>query len=251
MGFCEGDTLMRFQGNDRTAHAIVATLIMTAGFTIGDGFLTPSYAIPAKQATTMPAFQLAQTTPTLTERPDQIDTCRGVGNSALAIYKNTGLNGVIGTAPANSSVTLTGVFGPDIAQIRLPKVGWVSSPLLKTDCSGTPPEGGLPSDLDTNPKYCRRLRSSQTDGSAYSDLDSGLVARNAPNGDIQFVGDTNQPDGPARAAIVRFPGRASDIQDAAYRRWIRVKYIGVLGTPRLGWVTNGPTGTNRNIATCF
>ncbi|XGV98462.1 MAG: hypothetical protein ACAF41_05900 [Leptolyngbya sp. BL-A-14] len=190
----------------------------------------------------------AQNTPTLTERPDQIDTCRGT-TTPLTIYTSSTLNGAIGTVPANSSITLTGIFGAGVVQIKAPQLGWIATNTLVTNCGGAP-DGGLPPDIDTNPQYCRRLRSAEVDGPAYADLNAGLVARNTANGEFQFVGNSNQTDGPTKGAIVRFSGRATDLQDAGGRRWIRIKYIGIAGLPRVGWVPNGPTGINRNIAAC-
>lgn len=190
---------------------------------------------------------LAQT-PTLIERADQIDTCRGTTTS-IPIYTTSTLTGAIGTVPENSSVTLTGIFGTDVVQIKAPQLGWIATNTLISNCGGAP-DGGLPVDIDTNPQYCRRLRSVALDGPAYADLSTGLVARNTANGTFQYVGTSRQLDGPMKAAIVRFPGKATDLQDVGGRRWIRVKYIGLAGTPRVGWVPNGPEGINRNIAAC-
>jgi hypothetical protein len=191
---------------------------------------------------------LAQNTPTLTERADQIDTCRGT-TTPLTIYTTSTLTGAIGTVLENSSVTLTGIFGTDVVQIKAPQLGWIATNTLVSNCGGAP-DGGLPVDLDTNPQYCRRLRSVASDGPAYADLNAGLVARNTANGIFQYVGNSNQTDGPTKAAIVRFSGKATDLQDGGGRRWIRVKYIGLAGLPRVGWVPNGPEGVNRNIAAC-
>lgn len=192
---------------------------------------------------------LAQTAPTLTERADQIDACRGT-TTPLTIYTTSTLTGAIGTVLENSSVTLTGIFGTGVVQIKAPQLGWVATNTLISNCGGAP-DGGLPVDIDTNPQYCRRLRSVAFDGPAYADLNAGLAARNTANGTFQYAGSSNQTDGPTKAAIVRFPGKASDLQDAGGRRWIRVKYMGLAGTPRVGWVPNGPEGINRNIAACL
>jgi hypothetical protein len=191
---------------------------------------------------------LAQQLPAFTERADQIDTCRGT-TSTLTVHKSSALNNQIGTVSASASITLTGIFGAGVVQIKAPQVGWVSTNTLITNC-GAAADGGLPDDIDTNPQYCRRLRSAEVDGSAYADLNTGLVAREKAGGDFQYVGNTNQTDGPSRAAIVRFTGRATDLQDTDGRRWMRIKYISLMGTPRVGWVPNGPAGVNRNIAAC-
>jgi hypothetical protein len=198
----------------------------------------------------MPVAQMpvAQSVPTLTERVDQIATCRGTA-TALTVHKSSALNSAIGIVPANSSVTLTGVFGTGVVQIKAPLLGWIATNTLVTTCSA-PPGEGLPADIDTNPRYCRRLRSAEVDGSAYADLNTGLVARDTANGAFQYVGNSNQTDGPAKAAIVRFPGRVTDLEDAGGRRWIHVKYTSMMGTPRVGWIPNGPAGVNRNVAAC-
>lgn len=212
----------------------IATIVSSAHLV-----LSPLSAVP---------LLIAQEVPTLTERADQIDTCRGT-TTPLTIYTRSTLNGAIGTVPETSSITLTGVFGAGVVQIKAPQLGWVATNTLMTNCGGAP-DGGLPTDIDTNPQYCRRLRSIDIDGSAYADLNTGLVARNTANGAFQYVGNTNQTDGPGKAAIVRFSGRATDLQDAGGRRWIRIKYVSIAGTPRVGWVPNGPAGINRNIAAC-
>ena len=136
-----------------------------------------------------------------------------------------------------------------MVQIKAPQLGWVATNTLVTSCGGAP-DGGLPPDIDTNPQYCRRLRSVEVDGPAYTDLNAGLVPRNTANGEFQFVGNSNQTDGPTKGAIVRFSGRAADLQDAGGRRWTRVKYVGIGGLSRVGWIPNGPAGINRNIAAC-
>lgn len=199
-------------------------------------------------ATFSPVPLLLAQVPTLTERADQVDTCRGT-TASITIYTTSTLSGAIGTVPENSSVTLTGIFGTGVVQIKAPQLGWIATDTLISNCGGAP-DGGLPIDIDTNPQYCRRLRSIELDGPAYADLSTGLIARNTANGTFQYVGSSRQTDGPRKAAIVRFSGRATDLQDAGGRRWIRIKYIGLAGTPRVGWVPNGPEGVNRNIAAC-
>ena len=193
-------------------------------------------------------LQVAQNAPTLTERVDQIDTCRSTA-TALTVHKSSTLNRAIGMVPESSSVTLTGIFGTGVVQIKTPLLGWIATNTLVTTCNA-PPDAGLPADIDTNPRYCRRLRSAEVDGSAYADLNTGLVARDTANGAFQYVGDSNQTDGPTKAAIVRFPGRVTDLEDAGGRRWIHVKYTSMMGTPRVGWIPNGPAGVNRNVAAC-
>jgi hypothetical protein len=110
-------------------------------------------------------------------------------------------------------------------------------------------EAGLPPDLDTNHQYCRRVRDAKTDGAQYGYLNSGLVARSTPNGEIQLA--KGAPDGPGKAAVVRITASPPEQQDVGDRRWIRVKYISRLGTPRIGWISNGVAGQNINIANCL
>jgi len=58
------------------------------------------------------------------------------------------------------------------------------SPALTQDAPVSP----LPPDIDTNPAYCRRLRTSAIDGELYRDLDFGLVARDTPAGGFHYDG---------------------------------------------------------------
>ncbi|WP_146141010.1 hypothetical protein [Stenomitos frigidus] len=228
---------------------VMGALLVSTGLATGNVGLAKDLQVsPAALLFAIAPLQITQNVPTFIERVSQIDTCRGT-TSALTIHKSSALNDPIGNVPANTSVRLTGIFGTGVVQIKTPLVGWVSTNALVTTC-GAPPTEGLPADLDTNPRYCRRLRSVEVDGSAYADLNTGLVARNTPGGDFQYVGNSNQTDGPMKAAVVRFPERATDLEDAGGRRWIRIKYMGFQGTPRVGWVPNGPAGVNRNLAVC-
>lgn len=223
---------------DLRIRKINSALLAIATLVAGEGLIWGN----AVQASASPQ-QLAQAIP-LEERRDQIGTCRGTGNEPLTVYANSGLAQPVGSVSANTSVTLTGVFGSGAVQIRSPQVGWVSSALLKTDCGSS---GGLPPDIDTNPIYCRRLRSPAIDGPAYSDLNGGLVARNSPNGTTQVA--DGFPDGPDTGALVRVTANPPEVQDAGDKRWIRVKYNGIRQS-RVGWISNGPAGVNRNLASC-
>jgi hypothetical protein len=227
---------------------VMGALLVSTGLVTGNIGLAKDF--PVRPAVLLPIapLQVAQNVPTLTERADQIDTCRGTA-TALTVHKSSALNSAIGIVPANSSVILTGIFGTGVVQIKTPLLGWIGTNTLVTTCSA-PPDGGLPADIDTNPRYCRRLRSAEVDGSAYADLNTGLVARDTANGAFQYVGGSNQTDGPTKAAVVRFPGRATDLEDAGGRRWIHVKYTSIMGTSRVGWIPNGPAGVNRNVAAC-
>ena len=239
---------MLFKLNLMHRH-VVGALFATARLAAGSIGLATALQVSAV-AVPLPIapLQVAQIVPTLIERVELIDSCRSTA-TAVTIHKSSALNDAIGTVPPNASVTLTGIFGAGVVQIKSPLLGWIATNTLLTNCS-VPPDSSLPADLDTNPRYCRRLRSAEVDGSAYADLNTGLVARNTPGGDFQYVSGSNQTDGPMKAAIVRFPGRATDVEDAVGRRWIRIKYVSIQGTPRVGWVANGPAGVNRNLAAC-
>ncbi len=200
----------------------------------------PLVAIAGTPAT----FQLAQAA--ISERTDLINACRITG-AAVTLYADTALTRSIGSVTVNSSVSLTGIVGSGIAQIKAPVVGWISAVNLKT--CGDGPGAGLPSDIDTNPVYCRRLRNSIVDGPDYKDLDAGLVAREVPNGAIQTY--QGSPDGPGGGSVVRITATTPESQNYDGRTWVKVRYTGVSGGKRVGWVSNGPIGTARNLAGCL
>ena len=104
---------------------VMGMLIVMASLATGQvGLATERDPSPAPVS--LPArLLLAQASP-LTERVDQIDTCRGT-TAALTIHRSSALTGAIGTAPANYSVTLTGIFGAGVVQIRTPLLGWVAA----------------------------------------------------------------------------------------------------------------------------
>lgn len=228
---------------NRSRFSPVRSALLMAGMLAAESWLaTASFA---NSIAPIDPIEIAQTG-TLTERPDQIDGCRGTGTTTLTVHANSALSRPIGTVPANARVTLTGVFGSGVVQIKAPIVGWVAAATLKTDCGS---EGGLPPDIDTNPRYCRRLRNSRIDGAAFADLDNGLVAHSSPDGARQ-VTSTGAFDGPAGGAIVRVTAVSPEVVDRGGKRWIRIKYNGIEQSGRIGWVSNGPTGTNRNLANC-
>ncbi|NES98427.1 MAG: hypothetical protein F6K32_25265 [Desertifilum sp. SIO1I2] len=198
------------------------------------------------------AFPIAQATPgAITEQVGFINTCRESGSTGLTLYEDAALTRAAGTIQPNTVVTLTGLVAPGIAQIKSPDVGWVRAATLSTNCGTETPitDATLPPDIDTNPIYCRRLRDSTRDGQAFSALDRGLIAYNTPGSGMQtYLGS---PDGPARAATVRITRTPPETQTFEGNTWIRVKYTSVAGEARIGWVTNGPVGTNRNLANCL
>lgn len=234
--------------------SISLILSIALGFKSGEGLT--AYANPGNSLNLAPstsaARQIAQATPVqITERPNFINTCRGSGSTGLTVYEDAALSRAIDSIQANTIVTLTGLVGPGIAQIKSPEVGWVRASTLTTDCGNETPvtDATLPPDIDTNRLYCRRLRDSSRDGQAYRDLDQGLIAYNNPGvGQQNYLGS---PDGPARASIVRITRTPPETQIYDGKSWIRVKYTGVSGQARVGWVTNGPVGSNRNFANCL
>lgn len=218
-------------------------LALTAIAAVEKGLATTTMA-----TTPLPLNQLAPAETSLTERSDYINGCRTAA-VAIEVYESAQLTTKIGSIPANATVILTGVLGSNVAQIRSPVLGWVQSSNLLNNCGSNPNNGQLPSDIDTNPDYCRRLRDVNRDGPEYSDLNDGLVAFNQPGGTIQSY--SGGPDGPSRAAIVRVTRKPPELQDYDFRTWIRVKYQSRSGTPRIGWISNGPIGSFRNVANCL
>lgn len=192
---------------------------------------------PAAVPAAAPAAAPAATT-TLSERTDYIGTCRGT-TAAVNIYEDTQLTRKVGTVAARGSVTLTGVLGNGIAQIRTPSVGWIQTTNLVTNCTGgsnpTPPD-------NTQRGECRRLRDPDVDGAGYESLRFGLRAYDNPGTTPQT--HQGSSDGPAKGARV-FLTKPSQTNG----KWIRVFYTSVSGRERLGWISAG-TGTTNNLANC-
>ncbi len=189
----------------------------------------------------------AQETTALTERSDYVGVCRTTANAA-PLYENARLTKEISLVPANTQVTLTGVVGNGIAQIKQPEVGWLRSASLLSRC-GDGTVSPLPPDIDTNPIYCRRLRSAQVDGAAYAYLNAGLVAFDQPGGTMHRY--RGQPDGPSGAAVVRLTQSPAQTQVYGDRDWVRVKYRSQSGSQRIGWIALGSTGGLRSLANCL
>ena len=70
----------------------------------------------------------------LYENVSYIGTCRSSGASPLNVFTNTALNRVVSELPAYTRVTLTGIIGEGIVQLREPVVGWAKSETLLTNC---------------------------------------------------------------------------------------------------------------------
>ncbi|MBW4490485.1 MAG: hypothetical protein KME12_22125 [Trichocoleus desertorum ATA4-8-CV12] len=199
---------------------------------------TPSPA-PAPAAAPTPAAAPAATT-SLSERPDYIGTCRRT-TAAVNIYEDTQLTRRVGTVAARSSVTLTGVMGNGIAQIRTPSVGWIQTTNLVTNCTGGNPGNGTPPG-NAQRGECRRLRDPDVDGAGYESLRFGLRAYENPGTTPQIYQGSS--DGPAKGARVYLTNPSQ-----TNGKWIRVFYTSVSGRDRLGWISAG-TGTTNNLANC-
>ncbi|HIK13999.1 MAG TPA: hypothetical protein IGS53_01655 [Leptolyngbyaceae cyanobacterium M33_DOE_097] len=192
---------------------------------------------------------VAQVTTQLSENSSYVGACRQT-RASTPVFEDARLTKSAGAIAPGTQVTLTGVVGSGIAQIKVPEIGWVEAANLQTNCDPSPPsEDLLPGDIDTNPTYCRRLRSSAIDGPQYRYLDAGLVAFDQPGGLLQQY--QGQPDGPGRGATVRLTKSPAQIAVYGDRDWIRVKYTSRAGTQRLGWISLGSTGGLRSLANCL
>lgn len=245
---CLGCTDMK-----RIGCAVVLALAMSTGESLPIAASSVSIAATGATETSAPTpLQLAQAqVQQLTERSDYVGACRKTTATALTIYEDSRLTKSVGTVQSNTVVTLTGVLGNGTAQIRVPSLGWIQSATLSTDCSSVePPASTLPADIDTNPKYCRRVRDSKTDGANYKDLDRGLIADDNPGKGVQTYLGT--PDGPGGAAVVRLTRDPAESQDVGSLRWIRIRYTSRSGEKRVGWVSNGSLASNKsNLASCL
>lgn len=113
--------------------AVLLTTLLTLG-------ALPGFPVAAQNATGVNT--------NLTENLSYIRECRET-NAPVEVFDNSDLSPVanrIGTLPANTQVTLTGVLAPGRAQIYLPSgnlseiqpVGWISAANLK-GCDTAPP----------------------------------------------------------------------------------------------------------------
>jgi hypothetical protein len=183
---------------------------------------------------------VAQSATPLTERSDYIGGCRLTSAVGLNVFEDARLTRAIGSVPANTQVTLTGVLGSGTAQIKAPLIGWVQAANLRSCATaGTP----APPPDRLSKGACRRLRSPEFDGAQYADLKNGLVAYNQPGSEPQRAGTV--ADGPGQGATVYFvePRQVEG-------KWVRVFYVGLAGNERIGWVSLG-TGDRVNFADCF
>ncbi|HEY9858467.1 MAG TPA: hypothetical protein V6D16_03100 [Candidatus Obscuribacterales bacterium] len=242
--------------NYKNIKRISCALLFAATVNAGSGFGTAANAIadqnsnqqtdqllaqaasPAPSPAPTPAAAPAATT-SLSERPDYIGTCRGT-TAAVNIYEDTQLTRRIGTVPARASVTLTGVLGNGIAQIRTPSVGWIQTTNLVTNCTGGDTGGNTGGNAQRG--ECRRLRDPDVDGAGYESLRFGLRAYENPGTTPQTYQGSS--DGPGKGARIFL---TNPVQTNG--KWIRVFYTSVSGRERLGWISAG-TGTTNNLANC-
>ncbi|MBD2097919.1 hypothetical protein H6F90_22875 [Trichocoleus sp. FACHB-591] len=238
--------------NYKNLKRISCALLFAATVNTGTGLGAAASAIADQSSDQQTAQLLAQAqspapspapaapaaTITLSERTDYIGTCRGT-TAAVNIYEDTQLTRRVGTVAARSSVTLTGILGNGIAQIRTPSVGWIQTTNLVTNCTGGNP-GDNPGNVQRG--ECRRLRDPDVDGAGYESLRFGLRAYDNPGTTPQTYQGSS--DGPAKGARI-FLTKPSQTNG----KWIRVFYTSVSGRERLGWISGG-TGTTNNLANC-
>lgn len=185
------------------AQAIAPPADSAVEQTVADSTSNLVAQAPIAQATDVQVF----------ERPSYVNTCRNSGTSALTVYTSTGQTTVVRQLQPYTRITLTGVLGAGVAQIREPAVGWVRSATLLTNCDARPP-------VDPEPV-----------GQCYQVTQPELVVRAAPYGAIlSSVVSGNRIYGTN-------PVQRQTTSDG--RIWQRVYYR---GTTNLGWVAE--TGTN-------
>ncbi|MBF2085764.1 hypothetical protein [Thermoleptolyngbya sp. C42_A2020_037] len=156
---------------------------------------------PIAQATDVQVF----------ERPSYVNTCRNSGASTLAVYTSTAQSTVVRQLQPYTRITLTGVLGDGVAQIREPAVGWVRSATLLTNCDARPPVDPV--------------------GQCYQVTQPELIVRSAPYGTILssvLSGERIYGTNPVQRQTT-----------ADGRIWQRVYYR---GTTNLGWVAETGTG---------
>jgi hypothetical protein len=188
------------------------------------------------------------------QRIAQHSLCRAAKVSTPVFAQDNVTSVTLRIVPKNQQVTLKAIppQGSQFAQITVPVSGYIQTAMLKPCQTSVQPLAqptGQPPAIDTDPAYCRRLRDSTIDGKNYKDLDAGLVARAIPQGGFLYVG--NRLDGPARAAVLHVTQLPPKLEDDGIRRWIFVRFTSVSGAKRLGWIANGPSGINRNLAHCL
>ena len=220
----------------------VGYTLLSAAFTIATVGLQSVAALelaqsaPASPVSPTPAAQQNTDTP-LYERSSYINTCRAA-NATTEIFLNTALGPVnqrVGTINTGAQVTLTGVLGDipgvgGVAQIKLPVVGWLRSANL-TSCGG----GGVATKAAC---YFVKISTAPNGLSAYED--PATKQKQLFNG---------QADGPAGGSRVYFIDPAVAPQTVSGFIYVKVFYTSLSGNDRIGWISQGPTGTTPGSST--
>ena len=198
---------------------------------------TPKPASPPP-APAAPAAQQSTDTPVY-ERSSYINACRAA-NMTTEIFLNTALGPVsqrVGTVTSGTQVTLTGVLGDipgvgGVAQIKAPVVGWLRSANL-TSCNGG--GGGVATKAAC---YFVKISTAPNGLSAYEDPTT--KQKQLFNG---------QADGPAGGSRVYFIDPAVAPQTVGGFIYVKVFYTSLSGNDRIGWISQGPTGTTPGSST--
>jgi hypothetical protein len=195
---------------------------------------TRSPAAPAAPATPAPAAQQSTDTP-IYERSSYINTCRAA-NTTTEIFLNTALGPVdqrVGTITSGAQVTLTGVLGDitgvgGVAQIKTPVVGWLRSANL-TSCNSNPTKAA-----------CYFVKLSTAPNGLFAYEDPTTKQKQLYNG---------QADGPAGGSRVYFLNPAVASQTVGGFIYVKVFYTSLSGSDRIGWISQGATGTTPGSST--
>lgn len=149
------------------------------------------------------------------ERKDLIDAVRAT-NQTIWIYRDSEMTGNIMQLASEAQVRLTGIVGDGLAQVKTPRVGWVSAANLK-----------MPSQDGYQPGKAFRLRNTP-------ELQSGLRAYYEPSADMN--------DGPAANSTIYLTEPADSYVENE-RVFVRVFFTGKFGATRAGYVSQGPVGS--------
>ncbi|MBW4653266.1 MAG: hypothetical protein KME20_09585 [Kaiparowitsia implicata GSE-PSE-MK54-09C] len=155
------------------------------------------------------------------ERPGFVNTCRNSGTTAINAYLDSGQTRPLRQIQPYTRITLSGVLGTGVAQIREPVTGWVPSATLLTNCDAQPPTAG-------------------GRGQCYQPL-TDLTVRSAPYGTpLTAVSTSSQ-------VFATNPPQRQTTADG--RRWLNVFYTPA--TSALGWIAEtGTGGVGANIRAC-
>lgn len=186
--------------------------------------IAPVWAAPDRQQDQ----QILPETPTriaqqqdlpVVERPGFVNTCRSSGATAINAYLDSSQTRLLRSIQPYTRLTLSGVLGTGVAQIREPVTGWVPSATLLTNCDAQPPTTGR--------------------GQCYQPL-TELTVRSAPYGTPITAVST------ASRVFATNPPQRQTTADG--RRWLNVYYT---PTTALGWIAEtGTGGFGSNIRTC-